>query len=53
MRADGGAKVTSDNMLRLLMLRFILNLNVSLRFADGVPSLDILLSSKLLHGSSF
>ena len=48
VRADGGVKVTSDNMLRLLMLRFILKLNicVSLRFADGVPSLDILLSSK-------
>ena len=49
MRADGGAKVTNDDMLRLSMLRFILTLIVcvSLRFADAVTSLDILLSSKV------
>ena len=46
MHADGGAKVKSDSMLRLLMLWSILTLNVcvSLRFADGILSLDILLS---------
>ena len=54
VRADGGGKVTSDNLLILLLLRFILKLNVciSLWFAGGVPSLDILLSSKVIHGSS-